>query len=670
MTVLAQQVNEQTDAMHAPDFGPANPNRPCDSAASDMQKVMDARLSLLVKLEGLDHIRHQLLQQADLPADVKEELDRQSRELRHFPSVPTVQTVLADLQNRLIALKNPGAEEPHPLLLQAMDLGRRQCAIFLERDHLIAPLLRHAAAMAADEPLFAFLAEAGSPPHQLFGWAVYIFAVHEIKLRATLRRNALREHADELSQNQCDQFSQLEIIIQAASRELGEVEPAAVKAFWDAYEMAASLLAGGKVASRWQACVRAFLRYGMIGVSERFLPPATAHFLLDECAHSIEKLDESPDATHVFYADEYIELVARGQITPSLDEDLELNHRRSSRWMRDKCWRRVISARLRSNAIQQTIARIESQIIELEQDSHQAEMSLAIHANATREGLKLREQLRQRIQDNRVGIARRTRAVERMRGKLLGEEKARSETALDKLKSLGGPPNPVELACEEARQLHRVCCLCAKLKDPFLPLLLRHNLHLDNGLLNDRAKVLQALDAIEQKDPAIFKETVVHSNKQVLRTYVRYSPYVVLAPSCGFMGFSWNPRGATEVGRIVLPVYNQRPGLLDIFLTAAIADFRWDSSRESAGLDVLTSDTLVAAYSTVRWDYRKRSPDVRRKAGIYSEETDRKNWRRHYALYLSSAMEGGRKLFFKCRDIYDAIVKYMDLPAGVKKLKQ
>jgi len=35
-----------------------------------------------------------------------------------------------------------------------------------------------------------------------------------------------------------------------------------------------------------------------------------------------------------------------------------------------------------------------------------------------------------------------------------------------------------------------------------------------------------------------------------------------------------------------------------------------------------------------------------------------------------SAFEGGKKLFFKCPEVYDALVKYHGLPDGVQKLKR
>jgi hypothetical protein len=76
----------------------------------------------------------------------------------------------------------------------------------------------------------------------------------------------------------------------------------------------------------------------------------------------------------------------------------------------------------------------------------------------------------------------------------------------------------------------------------------------------------------------------------------------------------------------------------------------------------------VAAYATVRWNWRKKPRDQREKAAIYNEENDRANWRRHYELLVSSALDGGKKLFFKNPDVYEAVLKYMGLPDGVEPL--
>ena len=68
---------------------------------------------------------------------------------------------------------------------------------------------------------------------------------------------------------------------------------------------------------------------------------------------------------------------------------------------------------------------------------------------------------------------------------------------------------------------------------------------------------------------------------------------------------------------------------------------------------------------------RKKDKDTRQKAGVYMEENERTNWRRHYALYMKSAPDNGRQLFYKAPDLYEEIInKFIDLPEGGVALKR
>ena len=101
----------------------------------------------------------------------------------------------------------------------------------------------------------------------------------------------------------------------------------------------------------------------------------------------------------------------------------------------------------------------------------------------------------------------------------------------------------------------------------------------------------------------------------------------------------------------------------------AFSDFRYDTSKEQAGNDVMNSDTLVAAYAEVRWILRKKDKEVRQKVGIFTDENERTNWRRHYAMYINSAYDGGKQLFFKCPDLYELVInKFIELPEGIPVL--
>ena len=236
---------------------------------------------------------------------------------------------------------------------------------------------------------------------------------------------------------------------------------------------------------------------------------------------------------------------------------------------------------------------------------------------------------------------------------------------------MGGPPPSEQIARYEARQLRRIGRLCARLKDPFPPFVLRSDYRAGTSAVHDWVSVLGELEEIETADPTLFKDVAISAARHAQRTYIRYCPYIVLAPVCGEMGYAWNPRDGTEVGRLVLPAYSPASGGFCGGCCGAWAPiFAGTPASKAPGRDLLTSDTLVAEYSAVRWDYRHRPRDVRQRAAIHSEESDRKNWRRHYSLYLTSAREAGRQLFFKCPAVYDVAVKYVPLPEGVERLRR
>jgi hypothetical protein len=49
---------------------------------------------------------------------------------------------------------------------------------------------------------------------------------------------------------------------------------------------------------------------------------------------------------------------------------------------------------------------------------------------------------------------------------------------------------------------------------------------------------------------------------------------------------------------------------------------------------------------------------------------DKKNFVVHYRLYIESMDESGKKLFFKCHEMYEGFAKYIPLPAGKTKLSK
>ena len=241
--------------------------------------------------------------------------------------------------------------------------GARQWTFFVQRDELTEHLLAVAATQSQGQPLYELFARHKVACEAVFGWAAYATALTMLKRRAA---GGGRGPASADPR-----------IAAVAGRELAGIEPAMSQDFWTLYESAAALLAGGAVDDQGAVHLRAFLRYGMIGQAGWLLEPEAARRILADCAEAKRALDPACQATHVLYADEYIDLAARGAITPSIDEDLELNRRGSPAWRRDKVWRRTISSAVRLASLNQTTQELWARIKQLEDASEQQTRQLA-----------------------------------------------------------------------------------------------------------------------------------------------------------------------------------------------------------------------------------------------------------------------------------------------------
>ena len=572
------------------------------------------------------------------------------------------------------------APQADPLYVEALQLGIRQAAVFIQRDAMTDPILTEAARCQAEEALYTLLEAHGCDPTALFGWTAYAAALQGLQhgtskrlavvsaqlQQSPSRRSGRPPSAAELG---LDGEARLLAGLQTAiSRELRAVEPVMVAEFWRVYEEAAALLVSGQVPTDQQTHLRALLRYGVIGQAPWLLAPTAAARLLAECAQPLRQWTEALDATHVLHADEYIDMVAAGNVTPSTDQDLELNGKGTDPWKADRLWRKIVYAKTAAATLSQVKADLDARLEAIATANEKLDALAGALPQVDKAARAKRTKLREKVQANKIEAARFQRGLELIEQKHLPEQRDGASDASAKLETLESPLTPEVLARRESAGIRQVCKLCAKLKEPFLPFVMRDKYKPDGEAVNERQAVLAAVGEIERRDPNVFRTILTHHKKAANRIYVRYSPYIVLVPTQGIMGISWNPRGAAEVGRLVLPAIFARPGGLTRMLYEVVADFRYDTSKEEAGVDLLTSDTLVAAYATVRWNYRKRSKEIREKAAIYNEENDRKNWRRHYQLHISSAMDGGKKLFFKCAEVYEAVCKYMGLPEGVDKL--
>lgn len=665
----------------------------------ELTRLLLSRMKLLIHLQELDSHRKVLLESATLSETVKNEYRRQQRELQKLPSSEKAQELRNNLKERLSKIMErvrSGEVEPiPPEMAQAYEMAFEQWRTLRQRGKYDEAIINNALPLVKDEPLLRFMRNQGINADQLFGWSVYRLALEALQEKQLQGQRTAQRHLDELQESSKGFLSRLKsristdkdeseeaeeiehagqartALLTAIGREIRDIDPMMVQEFWNRYEDAAQLLIEDKASESEKIHLRAFLRYGLLGTAEWFLNPDVRNHLLHECSNSVERSwNTSMGAQHVLYADEYIWAVVRGYITPSIDEDLELNQRNSPEWKADRARRRKIFCHQRIPVLEELHQDLDEKVIALRVQQEELEEKKGKLLRSAPDYRKQMNDLGQKIQHARVEAGRYTRAMERISGRYLPQQKEIMQDSQAKIEETGVRFSELSLARQEARAVHRVTRLCAKLKDPFLPFALRDNYKLQSESVNDRPAILNEVARIEHADTTIFMQSLIPVKKAAQRINQRFAPIILMAPGCGFMGYSWNPRGGSEIGRLVLPVYSPRQGIRERLLAYLFADFRWDTSKASAGVDLLTSDTIVAAYATVRWEYRRKQRQVREKAAIYSEESDRQNWRRHYELFIQSANESGKRLFYKCPEVYDVILRYIGLPEGAERMRR
>lgn len=668
--------------------------------SSAVTGAIKERLGLLIELESIEKDRKEIEKIEDCPKDVADELNRQRREADRYPPVDALQKTFKKLNERLAPPKKSEEAEnaeaipegeaesepaaPHPLMVKALQLGIKQCKLIAQRFKNTTETIDVCCVEATEEPMFQLLHKFGFNPKTIFGYMVYYLYLERTKVQNESIIKDVKAKSSEIKQTpsgylsnisikkndeqeqQQQQLKQLEnkeeihrTAVAAVNREIKAITKNMVEEFWRLYEAAAIILVTGQLDSSEETSIRAFLRYGLLGCSAKFIAFAKAQKMLSECVPQKTDFKFSMKNTFILYADEYIESVVNGRITPSFNEDLELNGRNTPEWNADKAWRRIVFSNLR-----------EAMLKEIYRDV--AKSSLKYRARQENmEKMPKDPTIKQKIQELKVEAGRLERIAERVKTEYIPKEQDNRNDATEKLGRSGVALSKKAIATQEAKSIRRVCKLIAQLKEPFLPFALRDNYAPENGLVNNREEIEKILEDCEKKDHLLFKEPLIPVNKKSQRIYLRYSPTFLIAPAEGHMPFMWNPRNGSEVGKIALPVMCARTGMIEPLIWENLSDFRFDTSKASAGVDLMTSDTLVAAYANVRWAYRKKSKEFRQKAAIYTEENERKNWRRHYSLYMKSAYDDGKLLFFKCFELYDMIInKFIDLPDGCEKLKK
>ena len=592
----------------------------------------------------------------------------------------------------------PSANTPalEPDLRAAYEIAVRQKEILLKRYDDTPETLSLCAACCENEPLYVFMRNTGLAPDAIFGWGILVMALKEYAEVQNAKLKTVRKQQSEMDDDKsgssgrflgigkkadagkmaqmaalADEEKLLRQITTNITRDISSSEAEMVNVFWEVYRQLGQKYVSG-VGEKDAVLVRAFLRWGMLGLSERWLAREQLHTIILDCYPPAMAPQTKQAASNLFYADEIILFTARGMIPPSPNEDLELNHRNSTEWKVDRAWRRLVNL-LSYEVVLREMMRSELAQAEVMR-GHVDEIEKIIEKkknSANPDKKKIINAMRQKAQNGKVKAARAEKNAERIEQVMLPRNTEEIESCRALLREIGINVTPEALAAHEIMCLRRNSRLVAKLKEPFLPFALRDRFKPELGCAFTRAEALAMLTDSELRDPSIFQEPVIPNAKKQHQIFIRRTPITILAPAGGVLGFVMGPRAGIDSGRYIIPSYVERSSMREEILWNALSDFRYDTSKAAAGMDVMTSDTLVAAYATVRWNLRKRDREQRQKSGIYTEENERTNFRRHYALYMKSALDSGKLLFYKLPELYELIInKFIDLPKDCEILKR
>ncbi len=672
--------------------------------SKELKELSEKRITNLILLDKLEEKRAAFKEsKGELPG-IGAELNRQSSEYRQLPEktelIKRFELFKEKIEKTRAAEKEAreqaviaGEESPKilitPELQQAWQLGNDQYKLLFERFELSKEIIPNTRKYLKSEPLYNMLIASGYAAEQLFSIAIYSLALEKWSDMLKNTRKQEQQSIKKLNAKSSGIFkrttkeSQEKLtkaensvlfctnIIATINKELQNLDKKLISEFWKCYEFCACLLVSKKLDARREPIIRVFIRHALLGHAPWFIPSELSKLLLKDCIEDvIRELPHTQETNKILYADEYLEQIIANNITGSIDEELELTGRNTPEWHADKAIRRISYSKNRAMILSEIRAELLQKIRTLrakqKEDTHRLDKMLKTAPDYK----KQRNILLQSNQRHKVEAARYERIIDKIDEIELPSLKNKALIAKEKLQESGTKQNPFAIARREAQAIHRVCRLCARLKDPFLPFVLRESYKPKAELLNNRKEMTEVLNYIEYADKHIFHETLVNAKKEASRIYLRVSPVILITPSCGFIGYSWNPRSGVESGKLVVPGYCPRSNIKERMIYNMLADFRWDTSKAEAGIDLLTSDTLVAAYSTCRWNYRKKKKENREKALIFNDQNDRTNWRRHYELFLQSANDAGKKLFYKNYEVYEMILKYIGLPDGQERLRK
>ena len=673
----------------------------------DLVTLIQPYLDICSALGHLEAERANLLAQEDTPEDAKTELQNQQASFKK-PLAPNRAIAKAEQFEKQVAdaaaqgkdfptRKLPAGE----LYDEVIELGLLTNSLMAERARLKLSLAKTIARNFCKDKPYRIMLASGIDCDYLFG-TLYLYLsllrIRQERHAPTIKslknlRDILEEKFDASAPKKSrglfggknkeeetavpaelsEQEKELEektirnaSLLFALDNDLNFFEPELVNGFWTTYQSVSLAFMTNKVNNpSFLRYFRAFIRFGYMSEHPAMISKAQANTILNLCDESQNTFKHEAGRTNIAYPDEALQQMVEGDISYSFDEDLELNGQGTDKYKWDKASRKIYSSEFKCNVYSREVSKWQKKVDELQANVTSAETMMSEQEKGSKEYKLLQSSGR----EAKAEVSRFRKIVEKLEANIESEQETIA-TQKENLQGLNFNIDLKEICANESKTIRRFAKLLGNLKEPFFPFLLRDNFKPEANNLYDKNVIADALGTFEKDDPTIFSTDLANAQNPRKQVMVRFSPTFIILPCVGSMGFCMAPSNSSDSGRFVLPLMGGSQSPLPRMIIDTCADFRYDTAKENAGVDLMTSDTICAAYAKVRWDYRKKGKEFREKAGIYNDMQDKKNFKVHYRLYIESMEESGKKLYFKCYEMYEGFVKYVPLPAGKQRLKK
>jgi len=473
----------------------------------------------------------------------------------------------------------------------------------------------------------------------------------------------------ELYKNELLKYQKAEALhknhIQLFENEKNLITKQLIEIYWKLYEEIALLWAEPNSSYRESIEMKLFLRTGYIG-GELLEFNEEQHNILNRILlMPNDPWEYGNQDRHFIFMDDFIQKISDGLAGTSIDENLELLHRGTDSWKFARQFRLRATIYRSQNVAKHLYDTVTARITDIENEINKHELKQQV--SSASETTKAKKEAQKIMRELRIKHKRAQEHLNKCQ-KMTKEIPLSATTVADK-----ALPNKTKLNENISRELQlfrKMGKLCNRWNENFIPDVLMEELNKEgyNKLyIPDNLKPV--LKEIEELDVELFDKIIIPHSKKENQLSTKVSPTFIIFPGLAQNGFCME--GADEIleGRIALPLIiknHQDPmtNLLDV-----ISDYRWDSCLNLVGSDWSSSDSIVGNYSRCRWNNRNFDQEVREKSLIYKDESDKKNFRRHYIIYIKSAKQQGRLLYYKNKSIYESLNKHIPLPKGVETLR-